>query len=97
MEMQKSVGRIEANLAALQSSMDSTKTKVDNLVELKNKIIGGGIVLGVVLSLTTAALTFILNKASDYLTWRGPAPVVVAPPVAQNPVPAPPAPSAKKP
>ena len=47
MEVQKHLGEIKASVDALHKTMDSTKSKVDGLVEWKNKIIGGAIVLGV--------------------------------------------------
>jgi branched-subunit amino acid permease len=68
MDMQKTLGEMNANLVATKSSVDSLKSKVEDLVGWKNKIIGGAVVLG-------AALTFagwLVAKASDYVTIKTP-------------------------
>jgi len=49
MELQKSIGELTATVQLLSKSVDSTKTKVDELIKWKNMIVGGAIVLGVVL------------------------------------------------
>ena len=69
MELQKSVAEINTNLLNLKSSVDSTKSKVDDLVGWKNRIIGGAIVLGIVGTL----LGFVISKAGDYVTLKPPA------------------------
>ncbi len=46
MEMQKSLGEINASIQALNKTVDSTKTKVDDLVNWKNMIFGGAITIG---------------------------------------------------
>lgn len=66
MELQKSVGEINANLQAMKSSLDGVKNKVDDLVGWKNKILGGAAVLVAVASL----LWLIGSKASDYVVLK---------------------------
>lgn len=66
LELQKSVGEINANLQALKSSVDSTKAKVDDLIGWKHKIVGGAVVLGAVCTI----LGFAFSKASDYFTLK---------------------------
>lgn len=81
MELQKSVGEMNANLQNIKASVDGTKSKVDDLVGWKNKILGGAAVFGAVI----AALAFILGKASDYVTFKQPVATqatVSAPPAA---------------
>lgn len=68
MELQKSLGQMEAKLDAVVRSVDSMKTKVDDLVGLKQKMIGGTVVLGVVCSV----LGFALSKGWDYITIQKP-------------------------
>lgn len=82
MELQKSVGEMNATMSGMRTSIDSMKSKVDDLVGWKHKIAGGAAVLGIVF----AGLGFLLGKASDYVTIKGP---VVAPTPA--PLPQPPA------
>lgn len=67
-ELQKSIGEMNATVAATKSSVDGLKTKVDELVAWKNKILGGAAVLAAVV----AILGFLLGKASDYVTLRSP-------------------------
>ena len=69
MEMQKSLGEINASILGLGKSIDSTKAKVDDLVNWKNRILGGAIVLGVVISV----LVFAVTKAWDYISIKSPA------------------------
>lgn len=77
MELQSSFAEVRAELKNLRSSVDSTRSKVDDLVNWKNKILGGAIVLGVV----GAALGFLASKASDYITIKTPASVQATTPV----------------
>lgn len=51
MEMQKSLGEINASIQALSKTVDSTKAKVDDLVNWKNMIFGGAITIGFLLGL----------------------------------------------
>lgn len=69
MELQKSVTEINTNLQNLKSSVDSTKSKVDDLVGWKNKIIGGAIAIGAVCTI----IGFALSKVSDYISIKAPA------------------------
>jgi hypothetical protein len=68
MEMQKSLGELTSTINALKTSVDGVKSKVENLVEWKSKIIGGAIVLGFVFTL----LGFAITKLSDYVTIKSP-------------------------
>ncbi|MFN0302782.1 MAG: hypothetical protein ACKVQU_20800 [Burkholderiales bacterium] len=68
MEVQKALGEIHGSIADLKKSVDGTKSKVDDLVAWKNKILGGAIVLGVVAS----GLGFVIAKFSDYVTIKPP-------------------------
>jgi hypothetical protein len=51
MEMQKSLGEINASIQSLSKTIDSTKSKVDDLVNWKNMIFGGAITIGFLLGL----------------------------------------------
>ena len=66
MELQKSVAEMNSSLVAVRASVDSMKSKLDDLMVWKNKIIGGAIVLGAVVTL----LGFLTGKASEYLTLK---------------------------
>lgn len=68
MELQKSFGQVNSNLEAMKASLDSTKSKVEDLVGWKNKILGGAAVLGFVF----AALGALIVKASDYIAIKTP-------------------------
>ena len=68
MEMQKSLGQINASIESLTKTVDSTKSKVDDLVKWKNMIFGGAIVLGVLGSL----VGFFVTKFSSYVTIKAP-------------------------
>lgn len=69
MEIQKSIGVMGAKLDNVNSTLQSTKSKIEDLVGWKNKILGGAIVLGVVGTL----LGFLITKFSDYITIAPPA------------------------
>ena len=84
MELQKSVGEINANLQAMKSSLDSVKSKVDDLVGWKNKILGGFAVLAVMITF----LWYIGSKASEYVILKPSTPTPIAP-SAQDAQPAP--------
>lgn len=79
MELQKSVGELNANMQGMKSSLDGVKAKVDDLVGWKNKILGGAAVFTVLI----AVLSFLLGKASDYFVLKPisaqPAPAVTVP------------------
>lgn len=88
-ELQKSIGEMNATLASTKSSVDALRTKVDELVAWKNKILGGAAVLAAVV----AILGYLLGKASDYVTLKS-SPTAVT----QQPSPLPqPLPSIKPP
>jgi hypothetical protein len=80
MEMQKSLGEINASIASLGKSVEGTKSKVDDLVKWKNMILGGVFVAGAFIS----GFVFLLNKAADYITIKPSAvQIIQAPPVTQ--------------
>ena len=64
MEMQKSLGEINASIQALNKTVDSTKSKVDDLVKWKHMIVGGAIVIGVILGATVTIGTKIFDNIS---------------------------------
>ena len=68
MEMQKSIGEVKASVDALRTVVEGTKSKVDDLVNWKHKIIGGVAVLSVFLTLTVLVIT----KFWDYVTIKLP-------------------------
>ena len=68
MEMQKSIGEVKASVDALRAVVEGTKSKVDDLVNWKHKIIGGVAVLSVFLTLTVLVIT----KFWDYVTIKLP-------------------------
>ena len=60
MEMQKSLGEINASIQALNKTVDSTKSKVDDLVNWKNMILGGAITIGFFIGLAIAMFKIFL-------------------------------------
>ena len=80
MELQLAVGKLDAKLDGVKTSIDSTKSKVDDLVGWKNKILGGVAVLVAII----AAMGFLAGKASEYLNFTL-KPVVSVPAAAQPP------------
>lgn len=87
MEMQKSIGEVKASIDSLRTVVDGTKSKVDDLVNWKHKIIGGAAVLGIVGTL----LGFFVAKFWDYVTIKPPSPPQIQSPATTSaPVPTPP-------
>ena len=84
MEMQKSLGEINASIISLRESVNSTKSKVDTLIEWKHKIIGGAFVLGAIISI----LSVIMVKGWDYVSFHTPAQQILPSPAPQ-PIPTP--------
>lgn len=86
LDISTSLGEIKANIAHLTKSVDSMKTKVDDLVRWKTLILGGVVVISVVITSTA----FLISKFSSYITIKAPdtptqhaepaTPPVVAPP-----------------
>lgn len=72
MDLQRSVAEVKASVEALTKTVDGTKSKVDKLVEWKNKILGGAMVLGAVIAL----FAFLITKFSSYVTFKMPEPTV---------------------
>lgn len=68
MEMQKSLGEINASIKSLSSAIDSIKSKVDDLTNWKNRILGGALVLGAVITV----LGFLVGKFWDHVTFKSP-------------------------
>src|SRR6266568_1580257 len=64
MEMQKSLGEINASIQSLRADVGGIKSKVDNLVAWKHMILGGAIVLGV----AGSAVSFVIVELNR---WRG--------------------------
>lgn len=60
---------------ALTVSVNSTKAKVEDLVNWKNKILGGAFVLGAVITV----FGFLIGKFSSYVTIAAPAAVAPTP------------------
>lgn len=85
-ELQKSVGEMNATMRGMKESLDGVKSKVDDLIGWKHKIIGGAAVLVVVGGL----VGWVIGKASDYVSVRVPPgiPVTIAPLAAPAAVPA---------
>lgn len=75
MELQKTLGETNAQLKTLQASVDGLKSKVDDLVGWKHKILGAAAMLGAVIAL----LSFVAGKASDYVTINSARPGSSAP------------------
>lgn len=69
MEMQKSIGEVKASVESLREAVNSTKSKVDTLVQWKNMIVGGAVVFGFVCS----SLGFLFVKGWDYISFKNPA------------------------
>lgn len=82
-EMQKSLGEINASIKALEKSVESTKSKVEDLVKWKNMILGGAIVAGVLIS----GISLLLSKASDYVTLKAPLVQTIQAPQPTQPLP----------
>lgn len=76
-ELQKTVGEMNATMRGMKDSIDGVKSKVDDLVGWKHKIIGGAAVLVFIGGL----IGWAAGKASDYVSVRVPtgSPVLVAP------------------
>ncbi|MFZ6801954.1 hypothetical protein [Undibacterium sp. Di24W] len=70
MEMQKTLGELNSKFENLNSSVNSTKSKVEDLVTWKNKILGGAIALGIIGTL----LGFLITKGWDYVSIKQPEP-----------------------
>jgi len=81
-EMQKSLGEINSSIKALEKSVESTRSKVEDLVKWKNMILGGAIVAGALIS----AFVFLLSKVSDYVTLKPPVGQTLQTPLTTQPV-----------
>lgn len=68
MEMQKSLGEINASIQALNKSVDSSKSKIDDLVKWKNMIVGGALAIGFIIGL----LSLISTKVLNHITFNTP-------------------------
>ena len=79
-EMQKTMGELKAiihnnTLAISELKSDNTaaisslKAKLDDLINWKNKILGGAIAVGAIIALTG----FVISKFADYITIANPA------------------------
>ena len=74
MELHKSVGETNAVIQGMKSSLDSVKSKVDDLVGWKHRIAGGLAAIAVVF----AVLGYVIGKASDYITLKIPSAATAA-------------------
>lgn len=76
--LEKSVAELGIHMQGVKTTLEGVKSKVDDLVAWKNRILGGAAML----ALAIAAISFLAGKASDYVTFKMPAPVSapVAPP-----------------
>jgi hypothetical protein len=63
-ELQKSVGEVNSNCSNLKSSMDSVKSKVDDLVAWRNRIFGGCLAA----SVTLTWIGYLVIKLSDHIS-----------------------------
>ena len=59
MEMQKTLGEINASIKHLTLVTESTKAKVDDLVKWKHMIVGGAVVIGSLFGLVIAMIKFL--------------------------------------
>jgi hypothetical protein len=66
MEMQKSMGEMNANILTMKGSVDGLRTKVEDLVNWKHRILGGVAVLAALLAL----LSFLIGKFSDNVSFK---------------------------
>lgn len=68
MSLKNTLEEINANIAHLTKSVDSMKTKVDDLVRWKALILGGVIVISAFMGFTVLLVT----RFSDYVTIKAP-------------------------
>lgn len=92
MELHKTVGELKSSIDGLKASVDSTKARVDDLVNWKNRILGGAIAVGAVLSI----LSFLVAKFSDYVEIRSPHASTANPTPVAQPAPTPVSPATKR-
>lgn len=59
MELQRSLGEINASLQSLRVTTESTKAKVDDLVKWKHMILGGAVTLGFLMGLVIAVVKWL--------------------------------------
>ncbi|MDQ0052445.1 hypothetical protein J2W32_001487 [Variovorax boronicumulans] len=64
-DIQNKLGALQVSVANVDESIKSTKTKVDSLSELKNKMIGAFWALGIMISLSTGVFLWTANKMWD--------------------------------
>ena len=79
--LEKSVAELSVHMQGVKTTVDGLKSKVDDLVAWKNRILGGFAMLLV----AGAAVGYLAGKASDYVTFKVPATFVVPAPVAPLP------------
>ena len=82
MEMQKSLGETNASIKDLGKTIDSMKTKIDELLKWKNMIIGGALAAGAIISF----FVIFLNKALDYVTIKTPEVKILQVPTVTQPL-----------
>ena len=79
--MQKSLGEINTSIKSMDKTIEGMKSRVDDLVAWKHKILGGAVVLGAVIALLSALIGWGLK----YITIKSPAEQVqqITHPIAQ--------------
>jgi hypothetical protein len=95
MEVQKSLATMNANLEHLTKTVDSTKSKVEDLVKWKSALIGGAITIGAMLSM----LVYVVKVGAEYVALKIPNPPAVmqqVPAAVEPEVPSPPRSPSKK-
>ena len=62
------MGELKSSVDLLKNSVEGVKTKVEDLVTWKHRILGGAVVLGMVITV----LAFFIGKFWDYVTIKSP-------------------------
>ena len=75
-ELQKTVGQLVVEIRHNTESINGLKSKTEDLVNWKNRILGGAIVLGAIIAL----LAFLVSKFSEYVTVAAPVKTTISAP-----------------
>ena len=75
-ELQKTVGQLVVEIRHNTESINSLKSKTEDLMNWKNRILGGAIVLGAILAL----LAFLVTKFANYVTVAAPVKTMIVSP-----------------
>jgi hypothetical protein len=68
MDLRGSMAELKVGVESLKSSVDTTRSKVDDLVNWKNRILGGALVIGALMGIGG----FLVAKFSAYVTIKNP-------------------------